>query len=381
MSRPRALHLPSEQNFGCSSCGRCCRAAWTIAVDGHSEVAIRASRSFADKARDGFVALQVVDDRLATARNADGTCTFLDAKHRCQLHTELGGHGKPLVCQTYPYLLTETPDGIFAALSYACPAVLQSLGPPLIQSQPQLEALIAAHWPSMPQGPPVSQQIEICRGRSVSWGEYLELESWLLERLEAERPVESLLTAAVELLYVARASSAAPLLLPTGALPPRLAGFDEQLASMVTCNLIALCEETSGDPQTRVLLGNMLWNGARHRSHRFGLELPTFSLHSPRTQELAPIIDRYLRQAVFGKRLLLGTVVSRLLALVCGMAFLLFYYEAFLADVEPPEALDRAFTLVESELLSHTRSFDGFFNEFEAALGNLLGYLAPAESV
>ena len=75
---------------------------------------------------------------------------------------------------------------------------------------------------------------------------------------------------------------------------------------------------------------------------------------------------------MFGKRLLIGTVASRLLALVCGIAILLFYSEAFQSQGEGEEAaLDRAFTLVESELLSHTRSFDGFFVEFEEALRNV----------
>jgi Fe-S-cluster containining protein len=365
------LHLPPEQRFECTSCGRCCRAAWTIAVDAPAEPGIRDSLAFGIRAREGYLPLILVEGRLATARSADRSCTFLDDANLCELHRELGGEQKPLVCQTYPYLLTETPDGIYATLSYACPAALENVGPPLQDEQAGLERLIARRWPEMPQGTPVGQRVEVLSGSWLDWTDYLRLEVEILKAFNPAQPVESLLGAAIHLILAQ--SEEGDFALPQGglALPYNFGEFDRQLATMVSCNLIAIAEEVTA-PEERAQLGSLLWNGGRYVSNRFQQELPVFSLRRPSTELAQELIGRYVRNAVFGKRLLAGTVVSRLLGLVCGLAILLFYTEAFSQqDSDGLPGLDRAFTLVESELLSHTRSFDGFFVEFETSLCNV----------
>jgi hypothetical protein len=340
-------------------------------VDEPAEPAIRQSRAYAARARDGYLPLTVVEGRLATARATGKACTFLRTDSLCELHSELGGERKPLVCQTYPYLLTETPDGIYAALSYACPAALESTGPGLEQSRADLESLIASRWREMPQGPPIGPDVEILRGRFLLWKDYQRLEADILEAFDSLHPVQSLLGTAVHLVLAEPLdSSEGGLSWKDLAAPYNFGGFDQQLACMVSCNLIAIIEDVIA-PDQRAQLGSFLWNGGRHRSLRFDLVLPAFQLALPRTDYQTRVIARYLRNAVFGKRLLAGTVVSRLLALACGLAILLFYTEAFSQCDDEPVALDRAFTLVESELLSHTRSFDGFFVEFEEALRNV----------
>lgn len=320
--------------------------------------------------KEGFQPLLIQQERVVTARQEDNSCAFLDERNLCQLHSELGGSKKPLVCQTYPYLFTQTPDGIFATISYACPAAVEGAGPPLEEQRPELEALIARRWDEVPQACPVSDRVEVTRGCAISWGQYLQLERQLLESLSTEHPVDALLAAAVHLIVAEPESG--DFRWPEDGLdfsrPYNFGGFDRQLACMVACNLLAITEDVV-IAEERARLGSFFWNGGRHLSTRFGLMLPAFSLSRPCSQTGQQLVLRYLRGAIFGKRLLAGTVVSRLLALVCGVAILLFYTEAFLAQGdEELVAYDRAFALIESELLSHTRSFDGFFLEFEQAL-------------
>ena len=364
------LHLPTDQSFACTSCGRCCRACWTIAVEPEAEPAIRSSQAYQARVREGFLPLTIQQERVAVARKHDNSCTFLDQDNLCELHRELGGEHKPVVCQTYPYLLTETPDGIFITLSYACPAVSEGTGPPVEQQRAYLEQMISRRGDKVPQTPRVTESVEMTRGHNLSWSEYRKLEDELLAGLSQQDPVSSLLGAAVHLIWVEPATG--DFQRPAGGFgltrPYNFAGFDRQLATMVTCNLLAITEDVT-DPQERAQLGSFLWNGGRHSSTRFGLTLPMFQLCRPSGPSAQQRVSRYLRGAIFGKRLLLGSVVSRLLALTCGIAILLFYVEAFTANGDDETtAFDRAFTLIESELLSHTRSFDGFFLEFEEAL-------------
>lgn len=368
------LHLP-HQRYECTGCGRCCRASWTIAVDDQAESGVRTSQAYERKKRQGYRPLQIVEERLALSKAPDNTCVFLDSDDRCELHQELGGPAKPIVCQTYPYLFIETPDGVFTALSYACPAVLESQGDWVEQSRDSLTTFLTARWSDVPQGPVVGSLIEVCRGQTITWEEYQQLEFKLLEALVPLDPVRSLLHMAVSLLAAtSSANESFPLAQVDFGKPCNFGGFDLELLSMVSCNLIAVTEDLT-EPQQRAELGSRLWNGGFYDSPKLGARLAGFHLLQPVHHELRELLERYVRQAILGKRLLLGTVVSRLLALACGLSILLLYQRA-LEDKESPGVLsplatDRAFTLVESELLSHTRSFDGFFQEFEEALGSI----------
>ena len=369
------IHLPHHR-YECTGCGRCCRAAWTIAVDDLAEPGIRQSHSYASKKSQGYRPLKVVGERLALSKAPDNTCVFLDSDNLCDLHGELGARAKPIVCQTYPYLFIETPDGVYTALSYACPAVLEQHGDWVEQERESLTSLLNTRWDDLPQAPSIGQRIEVCRGQSISWSEYRELEPRLLDAFSPQDPVCSLLRIAVNLLVTTSSQHQA---FPLPALnlekTPNLGGFDLQLLAMVSCNLMAVTEDDITDPKERAELGSLLWNGGAYHSTKLNANLSGFHLMKPQHQELAEVVERYVQQAVLGKRLLLGTVVSRLLALACGISVLLFYQQALeLQEASGAfswSAMDRAFTLVESELLSHTRSFDGFFQEFEEALSNI----------
>lgn len=376
MDKP-PLHLPKDQNFHCRSCGRCCRASWTIAVDPKAEEVIRQSRSYQELQAQGYEPLVVVDERLALGRRKCGACQFLQADGKCAIHSELGGNKKPIVCQIYPYLLTETPDGIFASMSFACPTVLENVGPPLEASRSEMEQLLAQRGMEVPRFAVAYERIEVLSGRFVSWSFYKTLEERILKAFSALRPVETLLAIAVHLV-LADSKEDADDEVYYQALPSDLGGsneeligtFDQQLLCMVSCNLIAILEDVSA-PLDRIRLGSLLWNGEPYYSSKLGVQLPAFTVRQPLHTQTIDLIDRYMRNAIIGKRLLSGTVVSRLLAFACGMAIILHYSSAMMEVAGGEyslEAMDKSFTLLESELLSHTRSFDGFFQEFEQSL-------------
>jgi Fe-S-cluster containining protein len=317
------LHLPPQQHFECTVCGRCCRVPWTIPVEPPAEAVIRESEAFQRRVREGYQPLVVVAERLSLARQEDKSCTFLD-QDGCELHREVGGERKPVVCQTFPYLFTETPDGLFTSLSYACPAVLEDSGALVEESRPSLERFVEQFRDDLPQAPVVKDRVEVLRGSAMSWANYLKLEGEILRAFSVERPVQSLLGMAVHLVWTEPLEGDYPLPVTPLDSPYNFGGFDLQLLSMVSCNLIAITEDVS-DPQERAQLGSLLWNGGRHQSSKFGIELPAFELLQPAHPETALAIERYVRQAIFGKRLLIGTIVSRLLGTACGLTILLFY--------------------------------------------------------
>lgn len=379
MDKP-PLHLPKDQNFHCRSCGRCCRASWTIAVEPKAEEEIRKSRSYQELQAQGYEPLVVVDERLALGRRTCGACQFLKADGKCAIHSVLGGNKKPIVCQIYPYLLTETPDGIFASMSFACPTVLENVGPPLEASRSEMEQLLAQRGMEVPRFAVAYERIEVLSGRFVSWSFYKRLEERILKAFSALRPVETLLSIAVHLVLADPkedvGDEAYEQALPSdldGSNEELIGTFDQQLLCMVSCNLIAILEDVSS-PHDRIRLGSLLWNGEPYYSSKLGVHLPAFIVRQPLHTQTIDLIDRYMRNAIIGKRLLSGTVVSRLLAFACGMAIILHYSSAIMEAAGGEfslEAMDKSFTLLESELLSHTRSFDGFFQEFEQSLGKV----------
>ncbi len=344
-------------------------------VEPSAEPAIRNSHAYREKARAGYHPLKVISDRLIVSRDDENSCLFLTSDQACEIHAELGSQAKPIVCQTYPYLFTQTPDGIYTALSHACPAVLEQTGPWVESQRPALEAMLESRWNEVPTAGCVGDKVEVRRGHWISWSDYLELESRILDALSADDPAGSLLTVAVNLLMVTIDRREDQPLGGSLSTPCNLGGFDRELLAMVSCNLIAVTEDGMSDPLERARLGSLLWNGGGHFSSKLGVELRDFALLRPDSLELSRMIDTYVRQAIFGKRLVNGTIVSRLLALSCGLSILLFYQRALGRGSDSEEsqraATDRAFTLVESEMLTHTRSFDGFFLEFEDALAGV----------
>lgn len=59
------------------------------------------------------------------AKQAGGSCWFLDNSNCCRLHKEAGHSHLDAVCQTYPRYPMNSSRGIELTLSFSCPAVLK----------------------------------------------------------------------------------------------------------------------------------------------------------------------------------------------------------------------------------------------------------------
>ncbi len=351
-------------------------------VDEETQDTITESRLYAQKVRAGFTPLVVTEERVVLARDDDGSCVFLNKNYRCELHAELGPARKPLVCRTYPFLLTDTPRGVFAAVSFACPAILSNDGASVENERVGLEMLLRQAPGQAAPSCDMDERVEVLDGLFVTWAEYERLEGSVLAAFDPEHPTDSLLNIALAITFWERQGDRLIVPLSSGQAGSStsqpvdsLGSLVRDLTCMVSSNLIAMLEEIES-VEERSRVGSRLWNQDVYFSNRFQRAFPSFSIRSSPSQSVTNLLERYFNNLIFGKRLLAGgTVVSRLLGTACGLAMLFFYMEAFSdddSDSEPSsEVIDRAFTLVESELLSHTHSFDGFFREFERALESL----------
>lgn len=364
MSPP--LHLLPSQSFQCHSCGRCCRNSWDIRVEPSARRDILASHAADAVTRSGFTPLIVLSDGSEAAnRRQDGACVFLDTGELCSLHAELGGARKPLACQLYPYSVTATPDGFFASLSFACPSVVAGQGGDLEANRMELSDLLRERG-SAADAP---QQVEVLAGRSISWTSYRKLEDRLRQAFLPAQPVRSLLDAAVSIVKTLKQSGDPAW--PDLAQSRGEELFEESMLAMFSASVIALWELPS-NPEGRQAFSQAVLAGEPLHSTRHGMPLPNFDFFPVDSALTEEIFGRYFENAIFGKSLLTGPVLDRLLALACGYTLAGYYEAAFRqqagAEQANPETISRAFELVEADLLSHTRSADPLFAAFAATL-------------
>lgn len=366
------LNLAPFQSFQCHSCGRCCRNSWSVEVEPAALPAITSSGATREKIRQGYIPLVVTASGMTvTGRDEQGACLYLDSASLCELHGELGAQRKPLACQLYPYSITATPDGDFASLSFACPVALWGHDGRHEENHRELEALLRRRGQ---RGGPLPHQVELVPGRFIPWTSYRDLELALEQRLDRSALSMSMLGSVGALLSLLSHTPSEQISgwQAVQAFPPE-DEFEVQLVEMVGASVIALLELPAA-PLLRQELSSALLSGASPVGPRHGAVLPSFSLRFEPDQLLGDCLDRYLANALFGKALLSGTVVSRLLLLATGTALVAYYSQVFeTLTGNRKEAITRAFELVEAELLTHSRSADPLFASLEATFCQAYG--------
>jgi Fe-S-cluster containining protein len=199
MPEPRFL-LPPDLDFECTQCGRCCRDEWEIRVDARSaETLGKRDWSAVDPALAGIVPFErrllplapaAGDDELpyTIARKTCGSCVFLTGNNLCGIHKELGLERKPQVCQQFPFLFAETPEGVSVGLSHYCPGVRKregALSPPL---ESQLAELRRLHGRAL-RVARSGDRVLADDGLPLDWADYTAVEA-LLGELLATREVD-----------------------------------------------------------------------------------------------------------------------------------------------------------------------------------------------
>ena len=111
-------------------------------------------------------------------------CVFLTEDKLCRIHAELGAEQKPAICQQFPYLFTETPDGGLAvSLQMECRAYdrAKRAGTPPSEQVPMLRDLLRAG--AFVQT--VREPVQLAPGLHVRYGEYSALEGTLIAAFDA----------------------------------------------------------------------------------------------------------------------------------------------------------------------------------------------------
>lgn len=362
MNPAERVQLDPSQSFACHGCGHCCQRSWNVFVEPLVEATIRSSAWYAQRVREGYQPLYWEGDALVAGRDRCGHCIFHLAEGGCGLHAELGGQQKPLGCQLFPYRGMRTPRGTFYALSFSCPSVVKEDRGDLEERRRELQHLLEI-WP---EGVVAPSEVRLTTDQTIPWDDYFALEPWLEQGFEAGRPALSLMRLASALSARATGSSG-----PAPG-PPLDDAFLEQLIGLYAPALIAMLENET-DHQARASYSQSLSQGQA---------LPTSYLASGRpvvfdAQRSLPewaqsAFERYYRQQLIGKTLVLPSMVARLAALALGSVLLAHYAEAHRQESDQPalsqESLIWAFQIVEGDAVSHSRAFIPFYRDLESTL-------------
>jgi hypothetical protein len=153
----------------------------------------------------------------------DGRCTFLTAENQCFLHHKFGADSKPSMCLLFPYTFTDTPEGVFAGVSFASSGALFNSGKPLSEQR----ALLAAKWELFQSLFPQLQldwsSMQLIDGVKLDWPQYRAVEGQLLAALALDSEQSLLLCEPLKM------SAASDLLM---AMLPKYADMDKNFTDV-----------------------------------------------------------------------------------------------------------------------------------------------------
>lgn len=130
----RPLLFPLPYGFTCQGSGQCCRRFLVGPLSEEDRAHIDGvdwrARGYADVPSDPYVS---GPDGKYLKKRADGYCVFYGPDGLCDIHRELGGQKKPLVCRMFPFEPLEEARGIRVLLRLECSVLARAipLGAPL----------------------------------------------------------------------------------------------------------------------------------------------------------------------------------------------------------------------------------------------------------
>lgn len=133
------LLFDSKQNYDCLQCGRSCRMGCDIPTE--AEVVMRLAEH--------PMTLRVISEKGPVFREQEGQHSVLSCKESrrchflegelCAIHREVGYEAKPATCKLFPFVVTETPEGMVVGTSYYCSAARQNWGGPCSSHEEDLK--------------------------------------------------------------------------------------------------------------------------------------------------------------------------------------------------------------------------------------------------
>lgn len=191
------LHIPEGINYECTSCGKCC-GGWAVPMTQDDYERISAAdwtgvhESYGGK--DLFRQLKKHEQQGTPYTHKivseSGVCPFL-VNNLCYMHSQHGAEFKPSICQLFPYCFSETPTGVYTTVSFVSAGAVYNSGKPLLEQREQLERKFAEFRKLYPDYTPDWSHIKLTVDQPLSWQDYLEIESHLLQMLsDRQLPLE-----------------------------------------------------------------------------------------------------------------------------------------------------------------------------------------------
>ncbi|MCA9520152.1 MAG: YkgJ family cysteine cluster protein [Myxococcales bacterium] len=210
-SAPRRLLFHEQARHLCQASGSCCghtdigpipeaRRKRILAVDWTPEMPWIASND------ELFKTYTLADGRDVTVIQRDpetNYCRFLQPDRLCAVHRHRGYEAKPLICRQFPFVFSETPEGIAVSIQMECREYLAAKH----ASAPLESDREAELWQLIDQGATkhsVPQVIDIDGHASLAYADYLELEGELLATLQLPTPLGERLIAIRDRVEAAR---------------------------------------------------------------------------------------------------------------------------------------------------------------------------------
>jgi Fe-S-cluster containining protein len=106
-------------------------------------------------------------------------CGFLDSDQLCSIHRQLGYAAKPATCKLFPFVMTQTPDGVYAGTTYYCTATRQNHGRPSSAHEEDLRQQLAQ---SAPINKVAADGLVVHNRYYISYRDYAAFEAELLRR-------------------------------------------------------------------------------------------------------------------------------------------------------------------------------------------------------
>jgi len=119
-----------------------------------------------------------------TPKADDGACGYLNSSRLCNIHALRSAQHKPRICQQFPFLLTETPEGIFVGANFFCTSVRDNSGRTMSEHQAELAALIERGATVERINP---QAIDVRPGVETDWDDYCSFERKLRSDFQVAR--------------------------------------------------------------------------------------------------------------------------------------------------------------------------------------------------
>ncbi|HEY9785661.1 MAG TPA: YkgJ family cysteine cluster protein [Candidatus Obscuribacterales bacterium] len=194
------LHIPEGIRFQCTGCANCCYGWPVPATQADFDRITALLPQFQEDMGKGALTPSIGSHSLfrefkqqsssklgafkhTLEKRSDGKCEFLMSDNRCWLHHKFGAEAKPAMCQLFPYTFTETPSGTYVSVSFAASGVLFNAGQLLTEQRPMLMStfeLFKRLFPNLTLDWSTCQLID---GVPLSWTDYLEIESPILNKL------------------------------------------------------------------------------------------------------------------------------------------------------------------------------------------------------